>query len=45
MTKALIDSRRFDILERIASAEDEISCLALQAEHPISRATPSTRGN
>jgi ArsR family transcriptional regulator len=41
ITKMLVDSRRFDILERIASAEDEISCLGLKAELPISRATLS----
>jgi ArsR family transcriptional regulator len=41
ITKALVDSRRFEILERIAAAEDEISCIALRAELPISRATLS----
>ena len=41
ITKALVDSRRFEILERIARAEDEISCHALKAEMPISRATLS----
>ncbi len=41
ITRALVDARRFDILERIASARDEISCIALRAEIPISRATLS----
>ncbi len=41
VTKALVDSRRLEILERIARAEDEISCLALKADMPISRATLS----
>jgi ArsR family transcriptional regulator len=41
ITRALVDSRRFEILERIASAQDEISCLTLKAEIPISRATLS----
>jgi ArsR family transcriptional regulator, arsenate/arsenite/antimonite-responsive transcriptional repressor len=40
ITKALVDSRRFEILERIA-ATDEISCTDLRAEFPISRATMS----
>jgi hypothetical protein len=41
ITKALVDSRRFDILERVATAKNEISCVALKAEIPISRATLS----
>jgi ArsR family transcriptional regulator len=41
ITKALVDSRRFDILERIAATKDEISCIDLRAEIPISRATLS----
>jgi ArsR family transcriptional regulator, arsenate/arsenite/antimonite-responsive transcriptional repressor len=41
ITKALVDSRRFDILERIAAAKAEISCIDLRAEIPISRATLS----
>jgi ArsR family transcriptional regulator len=41
ITRALVDGRRFEILERIAAAEDEISCIDLRAEVPISRATLS----
>jgi ArsR family transcriptional regulator, arsenate/arsenite/antimonite-responsive transcriptional repressor len=41
ITRALVDSRRFDILERIAATNDEISCIDLRAEIPISRATLS----
>jgi ArsR family transcriptional regulator len=41
IAKALADSRRFDILERIAATKDEISCIDLRAEIPISRATLS----
>jgi ArsR family transcriptional regulator, arsenate/arsenite/antimonite-responsive transcriptional repressor len=41
ITKALVDGRRFEILERIAAAKDEISCIDLRAEVPISRATLS----
>jgi ArsR family transcriptional regulator len=41
ITRALVDGRRFDILERIAAAKDEISCIDLRAEVPISRATLS----
>lgn len=41
ITRALVDSRRFEILERIASAPDEISCAALRTKLPISRATLS----
>ena len=41
ITRALVDSRRFEILERIASAQHEISCVALKAKIPISRATLS----
>jgi ArsR family transcriptional regulator len=41
ITKALVDSRRFDILEQIAAAKDEVSCIDLRAEIPISRATLS----
>jgi len=41
ITKALVDSRRFDILERIAANKDEVSCIDLRAEIPISRATLS----
>jgi ArsR family transcriptional regulator len=41
ITRALVDSRRFDILERIASAQGEISCVSLRAKLPISRATLS----
>jgi len=41
ITRALADGRRFEILERIASAQDEISCLALKAQIPISQATLS----
>jgi len=41
ITRALVDGRRFDILERIAGAKDEISCVDLRAEVPISRATLS----
>ena len=36
-----MDGRRFEILERIAAAKDEISCIDLRAEVPISRATLS----
>jgi ArsR family transcriptional regulator len=41
ITRALVDGRRFTILERIAAARDEISCSDLRAEVPISRATLS----
>lgn len=41
ITKALVDGRRFEILERIASVKGEISCRDLRAEIPISRATLS----
>jgi ArsR family transcriptional regulator, arsenate/arsenite/antimonite-responsive transcriptional repressor len=41
ITRALVDGRRFEILERIAAVKDEISCLDLRAEIPISRATLS----
>jgi ArsR family transcriptional regulator len=41
ITRALVDGRRFEILERIAAAKDEISCIDLRAEVPISRATLS----
>lgn len=36
-----MDGRRFEILERIASVKDEISCRDLRAGIPISRATLS----
>lgn len=39
ITRALVDSRRLDILERIASVQDEIACAVLRAKIPISRAT------
>jgi ArsR family transcriptional regulator, arsenate/arsenite/antimonite-responsive transcriptional repressor len=41
ITRALADGRRFEILERIAAVKDEISCIDLRAEVPISRATLS----
>jgi ArsR family transcriptional regulator, arsenate/arsenite/antimonite-responsive transcriptional repressor len=41
ITRALVDGRRFEILEKIAAAKDEISCIDLRAEVPISRATLS----
>jgi ArsR family transcriptional regulator len=41
ITRALVDDRRFEILERIAAVKDEISCLDLRAQVPISRATLS----
>jgi len=41
ITRALVDGRRFEILERIAAAKGEISCIDLRAEVPISRATLS----
>jgi len=41
ITRALVDGRRFEILERIAAVKDEISCIDLRAEIPISRATLS----
>ena len=41
ITKALVDSRRLEILERIAATKDEISCIDLRAALPISRATMS----
>lgn len=41
ITKALVDSRRFDILERIAATKGEISCIDLRARIPISKATLS----
>ena len=41
ITRALVDGRRFEILERIASVKGEISCRDLRAEIPISRATLS----
>jgi ArsR family transcriptional regulator len=41
ISRALVDGRRFEILERIAAAKDEISCIDLRAEVPISRATLS----
>ena len=41
ITRALVNGRRFEILERIAAVEDEISCIDLRAEVPISRATLS----
>jgi ArsR family transcriptional regulator len=41
ITRALVDGRRFEILERIAAVKDEISCTDLRAEVPISRATLS----
>ena len=39
--KALVDPRRFEILERIATAGGEMSCVDLRAKIPISRATMS----
>jgi len=39
--KALGDARRLEIFERIAADKDEISCIDLRAEFPISRATMS----
>jgi 2-haloacid dehalogenase len=41
ITRALVDGRRFEILERIAAVKDEISCIDLRAVVPISRATLS----
>lgn len=41
ITRALVDSRRFEILGRIASVKDEISCINLRAEIAVSRATLS----
>lgn len=41
ITRALVDGRRFEILERIAAVKDEISCIDLRAQVPISRATLS----
>ena len=41
ITRALVDGRRFEILERIAAVKDEISCIDLKAAVPISRATLS----
>jgi ArsR family transcriptional regulator, arsenate/arsenite/antimonite-responsive transcriptional repressor len=41
MTRALVDGRRFEILERIAAVKNEISCIDLRAKLPISRATLS----
>jgi ArsR family transcriptional regulator len=41
ITKALVDARRFEILERIAAVKDEISCRDLRVKLPISRATLS----
>jgi ArsR family transcriptional regulator len=41
ITRALVDGRRFEILERIAAVKDEISCIDLRARVPISRATLS----
>ena len=41
ITRALVDGRRFDILERIAAVKNEISCSDLRAKMPISRATLS----
>jgi ArsR family transcriptional regulator, arsenate/arsenite/antimonite-responsive transcriptional repressor len=41
ITKALADPRRFEILEHIASAEDEAPCSKLTSQSPISQATIS----
>lgn len=41
ITRALVDTRRFEILQRIASVKDEISCVELRAQISISRATLS----
>jgi ArsR family transcriptional regulator, arsenate/arsenite/antimonite-responsive transcriptional repressor len=41
ITRALVDGRRFEILERIAAVKNEISCSDLRARIPISRATLS----
>ena len=41
ITKALGDARRFEIFERIAADEGEISCIDLRAAIPITRATMS----
>ena len=41
ITRALVDGRRFEILERIAAVKDEISCIDLRAETSFSRATLS----
>jgi len=41
ITRALVDGRRFEILERIAAVKNEISCIDLRAKIPISRATLS----
>lgn len=35
ITKALVDSMRFDILERIAATREKISCIDLRAEIPV----------
>jgi ArsR family transcriptional regulator, arsenate/arsenite/antimonite-responsive transcriptional repressor len=41
ITRALVDGRRFEILERIAAVKNEISCSDLRMKMPISRATLS----
>jgi ArsR family transcriptional regulator, arsenate/arsenite/antimonite-responsive transcriptional repressor len=41
ITRALVDGRRFEILERIAAVKNEVSCSDLRAKIPISRATLS----
>ena len=41
ISKALVDPRRFELLERIAATRDEISCIDLRAALPISKATLS----
>ncbi len=40
ISKALADPRRFEILERLAAA-DEVACAALVSELPVSQATIS----
>lgn len=41
ITRALVDGRRFEILQRIAAEKGEISCVDLRMGIPISRATLS----
>lgn len=41
IAKAMADPRRFDILQRIASADKELACSVLREELPITPATLS----
>jgi ArsR family transcriptional regulator, arsenate/arsenite/antimonite-responsive transcriptional repressor len=41
ITKALADSRRFEILEHIAHAGEEAACSTLTCNSPVSQATIS----